>query len=135
MGVGARIRIVIVARRALSRLVVLGFAPVLLAGCASRATPDGVDISPGPTMSSPTIHASPVPFATASPADVPPGRILFHRSGADGVERYFTINTDGTNETAVYPRDLWIMDLDGHWIGQVTHGPSNYSTYSWAPAG
>jgi Tol biopolymer transport system component len=32
------------------------------------------------------------------------------------------------------PRDLWIMDLEGHWIGQVTHEPSNYSTYSWAPA-
>ena len=32
------------------------------------------------------------------------------------------------------PRDLWIMDLEGHWIGQVTHEPSNYATYSWAPA-
>ena len=31
-------------------------------------------------------------------------------------------------------RDLWIMDLEGHWVGQVTHEPSNYGTYSWAPA-
>jgi hypothetical protein len=29
----------------------------------------------------------------------------------------------------------WIMDPEGRWIGQVTHEPSNYSTYSWAPAG
>jgi len=33
------------------------------------------------------------------------------------------------------PRDLWIMDLEGRWIGQVTHEPSNYGTYSWAVAG
>jgi TolB protein len=31
-------------------------------------------------------------------------------------------------------RDLWIMDLEGRWIGQVTREPSNYGTYSWAPA-
>lgn len=30
--------------------------------------------------------------------------------------------------------DLWIMDLDGTFIGQVTHEPSSYGTYSWAPA-
>ena len=29
--------------------------------------------------------------------------------------------------------DLWIMDLEGNFIGQVTHWPSNYGTYSWAP--
>ena len=30
--------------------------------------------------------------------------------------------------------DLWIMDLEGAFIGQVTHEPSTYGTYSWAPA-
>ena len=31
------------------------------------------------------------------------------------------------------PRDLWIMDLTGAWVSQVTHEPSNYGNYSWAP--
>ena len=29
--------------------------------------------------------------------------------------------------------DLWIMDLDGTYVGQATHEPSTYGTYSWAP--
>jgi TolB protein len=29
--------------------------------------------------------------------------------------------------------DLWILDLEGQWIGQVTHEPSSYGTYWWAP--
>ena len=31
------------------------------------------------------------------------------------------------------PQDLWIMDLEGRYLGQVTHEPSTYGTYSWAP--
>jgi Tol biopolymer transport system component len=30
--------------------------------------------------------------------------------------------------------DLWIMDLEGRCIGQVTHEPSDYAWFSWAPA-
>jgi TolB protein len=30
--------------------------------------------------------------------------------------------------------DLWIMDLEGRFIGQVTHEPSDYAWFSWAPA-
>ena len=26
------------------------------------------------------------------------------------------------------------MDLEGNFIGQVTNEPSNYGSYSWAPA-
>ncbi len=40
-------------------------------------------------------------------------------------------NSDGTING---PTDLWIMGLDGTWIGQVTHGPSSYGTNWWAPA-
>ena len=29
--------------------------------------------------------------------------------------------------------DLWIMDLEGTFISQVTHEPSDYGVYSWAP--
>jgi WD40-like Beta Propeller Repeat len=32
-------------------------------------------------------------------------------------------------------RDLWIMDLEGTFIGQVTDEPSSYRIYSWAPRG
>jgi Tol biopolymer transport system component len=32
-------------------------------------------------------------------------------------------------------RDLWIMDLEGRYLGQVTHEPTSYGTYSWAPSG
>jgi hypothetical protein len=31
------------------------------------------------------------------------------------------------------PRDLWIMDLEGTYVAQVTHAPSSYGSYSWAP--
>lgn len=31
-------------------------------------------------------------------------------------------------------RDLWIMDLQGRYLGQVTHEPSSYGTSGWAPA-
>jgi len=30
-------------------------------------------------------------------------------------------------------RNLWIMDLEGTYLGQVTHLPSAYALYSWAP--
>jgi TolB protein len=47
--------------------------------------------------------------------------------------KYLLVPRD-SDATLDEPRDLWIMDLEGHWIGQVTHEPSDYSTYNWAPA-
>ena len=29
--------------------------------------------------------------------------------------------------------DLWVMDLEGNFLGQVTHEPAEYGFYSWAP--
>jgi Tol biopolymer transport system component len=29
--------------------------------------------------------------------------------------------------------DLWIIDLEGNNVGQVTHRPSSYGTWAWAP--
>jgi Tol biopolymer transport system component len=46
--------------------------------------------------------------------------------------RYLLVPRD-SDPSVDGPRDLWIMDLEGRWIGQVTHEPSNYATYSWAP--
>jgi hypothetical protein len=47
--------------------------------------------------------------------------------------QYLLVPRD-SDESIDGPRDLWILDLEGRWIGQVTHEPSNYATYSWAPA-
>jgi Tol biopolymer transport system component len=47
--------------------------------------------------------------------------------------KYLLVPRD-SDKTIDGPRDLWILDLDGTWITQVTHEPSNYGTYSWAPA-
>jgi TolB protein len=69
----------------------------------------------------------------------------------DGTDQNEILAKDGSDETAGgawSPKgdallvrrgtdarhDLWIMDLDGKFIGQVTHEPSSYGTYSWAPA-
>jgi Tol biopolymer transport system component len=46
---------------------------------------------------------------------------------------YLLVQRDG-DSSADELRDLWTMDLDGNWIGQVTHEPSEYGTYWWAPA-
>ena len=47
---------------------------------------------------------------------------------------YLLVQRD-SDTTLDGPRDLWIMDLEGRYIGQVTHEPSSYGTYSWAPKG
>jgi TolB protein len=47
--------------------------------------------------------------------------------------KYLLVTRD-SDKTLDGPKDLWIMDLEDRWIGQVTHDPSNYGTYSWASA-
>ena len=47
---------------------------------------------------------------------------------------YLLVSRD-SDATLDGPQDLWIMDLEGNYSGQVTHEPSSYGTYSWAPAG
>src|SRR5687768_10319895 len=94
---------------------------VLLAACSGGATSAPAHPSPSalPTastsaaVSSPSPNITPTPAPTATPIEVPPGRILFNRQGSDGVEHYFTIKTDGTDEHAVF-------DAEGcgcaHWM-------------------
>lgn len=96
-------------------LTLVASVALLLAGCTGGGTV--ASVTPGaPTTSgpSPTAVASPVvasgpprpsPSGTPAIAEVPAGRILFHRAGSDGVEHYFTINTDGTDEQALYTRE------------------------------
>ena len=69
----------------------------------------------------------------------------------DGTDDQEISATDGSNEAAgavwspsgdallVLRRsergdDLWIMDLEGKFIAQVTDDPSTYGSYSWASA-
>lgn len=46
--------------------------------------------------------------------------------------RFLLVQRD-SDATIDGPHDLWIMDLAGAWVGQVTHEPSDDGTYSWAP--
>jgi Tol biopolymer transport system component len=46
--------------------------------------------------------------------------------------KYLLVSRD-SDATTDGPHDLWIMDLEGNYIGQVTNEPSNYGTYAWAP--
>ena len=108
------------------------FLAVLLAGCASggTTTPNAPSTSSGPSAS-----AAGSPVSASALADVPAGRILFHRVGSDGVEHYFTVNTDGTDEQALF-------DAEGcgcaHWsadgrhvltLGATEHGTYSFTTY------
>jgi WD40 repeat protein len=91
----------------------------------SGTLPAGI-ASPGPTA-----LASPIASATAGPGEIPPGLVLFHRTGPDEVERYFTIRTDGTDETAVFERrgcSCARLSADGKRI--LTIGETGRGTWS-----
>ena len=49
----------------------------------------------------------------------------------DGMHLLVTRDAEGESDER---RDLWVMDLEGTWVSQVTHEPSTYGTYWWAPA-
>jgi WD40 repeat protein len=84
--------------------------------------------SPEPTATS---EPTATPEITTNPADIPAGRILFHRRGPDGVERYFTINTGGTDEQALFTREgcecaHWSAD----WTQILSIGATGHGTWS-----
>jgi Tol biopolymer transport system component len=105
---------------------------IALAACAAES----VSPSTGPSHApSPIPGASPAaaPSPTATPyrGEIPPGRIVAHRLDADEVERYFTINTDGSDETAVYEAQgcsCAHLSADGSQI--LTIGPTGHGTWS-----
>jgi len=77
---------------------------VLVGACqaAPPATPPPVAVLPSQS-SIPSALPSPESTPAASLGPVPPGRILFMRSESDGgIEHYFTINSDGTDEREIY---------------------------------
>jgi Tol biopolymer transport system component len=116
----------------------LAFVALLLAGCTGGGTtaspalagsPDPT--TPGRTSSAPATSAA---TPTAIPANVPAGRILFHRQGADEVEHYFTINTDGTDERPLFTAEgcacaRWSTDGTRVWtMGETGHGTWSFTT-------
>jgi Tol biopolymer transport system component len=118
-------------RGTLALLISLSIAACQGSGAVQPIPSSGMVATSAPT-------ATPEPTATpdiaTNPADIPTGRILFQRTRPDGVERYFTINTDGTNETAVYEREGCAcahLSADGkriHTIGETGHGTWSLET-------
>ena len=115
------------------RGAIVGALALSLTACqgsgAVQPTPSLIGVpSPAPTATSePTATLE----TTMNPADIPGGLILFHRTGPDEVERYFTIRTDGTDETAVYERQgcsCAHLSADGSRI--LTIGATGHGTYS-----
>ena len=104
----------------------LGLA-VLLGGCSGGGTTGSVEPGASDLIASGSSAPSATMTAGGTLVDVPEGRILFHRMGSDGVEHYFTINTDGTDERALFDAEgcgcarfapdgtqVWTMGSTGH---------------------
>ena len=116
-----------------ARRVFLGLLVVLLTACqgSREILPTASPIAVASSASTATSAPTATPQVTTNPADVPAGRILFHRTGLDEVERYFTIRTDGTDETAVYERQgcsCAHLSADGSRI--LTIGATGHGTWS-----
>ena len=112
-------------------------AVIALAATACQATPPATPTAGQPSAAPPSTSATPTgaPTAAASFAPVPEGRILFQRLGANGVEHYFTIKTDGTEEHAVFDAEAcgcahWMADgLHVMTLSDTGHGTWSLTTY------
>ena len=106
------------------RLAVLPLV-LLVAGCQASTS-----VSPsGPSSSAPTASTAP----STTPV-VPGGRILFDRIGPGEVEEFFTIDTDGTDERAIFTQESclctgWSADGTQVWtMGATGHGTWSFTT-------
>src|SRR6266508_4427706 len=112
--------------------ILVVFVVAVLAACAGQGA-TSVDPT-GSSAAPPSAVASPVATSTAALAEVPAGRILFHRRGSDEVEHYFTINTDGTDEQALFTAEgctcaQWSADGTRVWtLGATGHGTFSFAT-------
>ena len=105
-------------------------APLALLLTLSVAACQGSGTSQ-PTPSASGTEPTVPPDVTTNAADIPTGLILFHRRGSDGVERYFTIKSDGTGERALYTAEgcecaKWSADRSQ----VMTIGPTGHGTWS-----
>jgi WD40 repeat protein len=118
-------------------LTLITVVAALVTGCSGGGTASvQPSASPHPerSVASSSAPAASAATATATPAAVPAGRILFHRAGSDGVEHYFTINTDGTDEQALFTAEgcacaQWSADRMRVWtLGATGHGTFSFTT-------
>jgi hypothetical protein len=120
-------------RRAIAAIAVMAVA----AACQGTAPtspstgPSATSTADGATAPRATTAPTPMPSLAAAPA----GRILFHRKGLDGVERYFTIKTDGTDEHPIFEAEgcgCAIWSFDGTQVltlDETGHGTWSFTTY------
>lgn len=113
-------------------------AALLLAGCTGGGT-QAASVTPGesPALTTSGMSAglaSPASTATAAPAELPAGRIVFERQDSDAREHYFTINADGTDERPLFTAAgcgcaRWSTDGTRVWtMGATGHGTWSFTT-------
>lgn len=121
-------------RRTTNRLATVGLAltlpGVIIGGCAGGGSTGSVAPSVTPRTSPNSVGSPLVPSAMS--AEMPPGRILFNRQEADGLEHNYTVNTDGTNEVALFTNDGCLC---ARWSSDGTHvltmGATGSGTWSF----
>ncbi len=84
-------------RRMQHVLVAMSLLSLVLAACQASGDASATP-SPRP---SPTSESTP----SAAAVEVPDGVIAFERTGADGLEHYFTMDTDGTGAVELFTRE------------------------------
>ena len=100
---------------------------------APTASPVTTSPETPPAVTGPPVTSSPT--RSASPGPVPAGRVLFHRQTSDGIEHYFTIRTDGSDERALYEAEgcgcaHWMADGEHVMtLGDSGHGTWSFTTY------
>lgn len=107
-------------------------ATISLPLTSSTSSMISVDTSTSLTESTGSTTA---PTASATiPIDVPDGRVVFHRKTSDSEEQYFTINTDGTDEQALFTSEFcacarWSPDGSHVWtLGETSDGTFSFMT-------
>jgi hypothetical protein len=128
-------------------IAVAACVAIVISGCgggpATTSAPPGnaagATSSVAPSRAPASAPASAAASASAEPANLPRGLILFHRAGSDGVERYFTIHTDGTGERALFTQEgcscaQWSRDGTRIWTLDAT-GQGNYWFTTMRPDG
>jgi Tol biopolymer transport system component len=119
-------------------LTFVALVAATLVGCTGGGTT--ASVAPGESPGSATPEGSPgalgsaAATATATLSALPTGRILFHRVGSDGVEHYFTIKTDGTDEQALFTAEgcgcaHWSADgTQVFTLSNTGHGTFSFTT-------
>jgi hypothetical protein len=118
----------------IGRAIAIAPLVIALAACAGGTQSSASGSSSSGAQATPVTPAptpGPTPSATPVLSPVPPGVVLFHRLGADETEHYFTINTDGTNETPVYEaQGCGCAHTSANGAQILTIGPTGHGTWS-----